>query len=167
MSLSTVLQFGCIVIPPYSMPCLERYPIDATCKYPGIEVEMYWQILGPFSLQPRFIIFDDYDKKLQALQNSTIDAASMAIPDDAFNNFSTSIFPWVDERPEFFIRKPLQEEMPRFMIFTTFSYQIWTFTIIFGAILLGFQRFIQRKFAFTTCEKPVATAWWFVLGILL
>src|SRR5271168_1100815 len=118
MSLSTVLQFGCIVMPPYMMPCLERYPLDPRCKYPGMDVELFTQVLGPFSLQPRFLIFDNYYEKMQAVLNSTIDATSLAIPDQQFNYFSTSVFPWANERPAFFIRNPLQAEKQRFIIFT-------------------------------------------------
>lgn len=161
-----ILSFGYGVYPPYTMPCMEQYHLDQTCKHPGILVELLEHMLGPFGLQQRFAIIDasSYDKVMLALQNQSIDASFLPLH-DMNGNLSPSAFPFTIERPTFVIRKPIVEEASKFLIITTFGYEIWVCVAVIGVVLFMIQRFVQRSLSY---NSRVATAtWWLVFGILL
>lgn len=161
-----ILSFGYGIYPPYTMPCMVHYHLDETCKHPGIIVELLAHMLAPCGLQPRFAIIDasSHDKVKSALTNQSIDASILPLH-EVNSNLSVSIFPFISERPTFVIRKPIAEEVPKFLIITTFNFEIWVCAAITGVVLLTTQRFVQRALNYNS-RLAVAT-WWLVLGVLL
>lgn len=160
------IQIGYLLIPPLSMPCMEEYPANRKCKYPGADIEMLSNILGPFGLQSRFSIFEDYKNEKEALENKTIDAFS--IPLYALDaSFNVSLFAWIADRPMLAIRKPAPREDGIFLIINTFDYKIWICMTVIGIFLFLFQRWIRKILKNDSNELPAVTAWWFAFGIIL
>lgn len=163
-SINKIVSIGNVLIPPYTMPCMEEFPVESKCKNPGTDVELLAHILGPFSLQARFKMFQDMNSIKDAFLNKTIDAANFAM-NRLDGNLSFSVFPWTSDVPTFIIRRPTEIEISKFIIFTTFGYEIWACIGLAGAVLFASQRFINRKLHLLSNETPAICAWWLVFGI--
>lgn len=164
-SIKRTVDIGSVLMPPYGMSCMEEFPIESKCKYPGTDLEQLAHILGAFSIQARFKMFQDVNSMKKAFQNNSIHAANFAMHHLDFSNLSISVFPWLSDLPAFAIRRPVDTEIPKFMILTTFGYEIWVCIGLMGAFLFASQHFINRRSYLLSNKTPAIVAWWLTFGL--